>query len=220
MKRLLGRRARLTALIVTVGVAAGGVAYASIPDGGGVIHGCYKKKAGTLRVIDSTAGGLCKSSEVSLAWSQTGPQGPPGADGAQGPQGPQGPAGAIAARAASAATGASLGSFISGDLLTSLTLPAGNWAIWAHVGLSPDAGNTTEYTATCRIVAGADIDALSVLESLSTQGLKTGSEVLPLMGLASLPSGGTTELRCHDSLSQPAAWSNAKILAVQVTTIG
>ncbi len=98
MKRLLGGRARVAALIaVVVGVAAGGIAYASIPDAGGVIHGCYKKKVGTLRVVDPGAGGTCKASETSLDWSQTGPQGPPGADGAQGPpgadgaQGPPGP---------------------------------------------------------------------------------------------------------------------------------
>ena len=37
---------------VVAGLAlAGGVAYATIPDANGVIHGCYKK-SGDLRVID------------------------------------------------------------------------------------------------------------------------------------------------------------------------
>ena len=92
-------------------VLVGGVAYAAIPDSSGVINGCYQKKVGNLRVIDSSAGQSCRHSEVPISWSQTGPQGPPGpqgpkgdtgatgpkgdtgATGATGPQGPQGPAG-------------------------------------------------------------------------------------------------------------------------------
>jgi hypothetical protein len=64
---------------------AAGVAYATIPDGQGVIHACYKANKGDLRVVDD---GACASGEVPLVWNQTGPQGPPGA------QGPEGPAGA------------------------------------------------------------------------------------------------------------------------------
>ncbi len=77
------------AIIVTAGTAA--VAYAAIPGGDGVIHGCYKKEAGTLRVIDDT--GTCRPSEVALEWNQTGPQGPQGPTGPTGPDGPQGPQG-------------------------------------------------------------------------------------------------------------------------------
>lgn len=71
---------------------AGGVAYATIPDAGGVIHGCYARSGGDLRVIDSTSQG-CKQNEAPIAWSQTGPQGPKGDVGAAGPQGLQGPKG-------------------------------------------------------------------------------------------------------------------------------
>jgi hypothetical protein len=63
---------------------AAGIAYATIPDSSGVIHGCYKTQNGQLRVIDS---GACGPSETALDWSQTGPTG------AQGPTGPQGPTG-------------------------------------------------------------------------------------------------------------------------------
>jgi len=62
------RRVRLGALlVVAVGFAAGGIAYASIPDPGGVIHGCYDKKSGALRVIDA---GPCGNREVALNWNQ------------------------------------------------------------------------------------------------------------------------------------------------------
>ena len=58
-------------------ILAGGAtaAYASIPDGNGVIHGCYLKSNGNLKVIDS-ATQTCKSDEKALNWNQTGPAEP------------------------------------------------------------------------------------------------------------------------------------------------
>jgi hypothetical protein len=64
-------RSCLVALIVLVfGVAAGGIAYASIPDASGVIHGCIKTKSGALRVIDTDAGQACGSKETALDWAK------------------------------------------------------------------------------------------------------------------------------------------------------
>jgi hypothetical protein len=57
----------LTALVV----ALGGVAYATIPDSNGTIHGCFKKSNGDLRVVESSAG--CKADESSIQWNQQGP---------------------------------------------------------------------------------------------------------------------------------------------------
>ena len=65
----------------------GGLAWASIPDASGVIHGCYKNGSGDLRVVD-LATSSCKSNETSLLWNQAGALGP------QGPQGRQRPRGA------------------------------------------------------------------------------------------------------------------------------
>jgi hypothetical protein len=70
----------LTALVLT----AAGVAAASIPDPGGVIHGCRKNSDGSVRVIDSNAGQTCASGWTALNWSQTGPQGVTGATGVLG----------------------------------------------------------------------------------------------------------------------------------------
>ena len=39
--------------LVAALAAAGGVAYSSIPDAQGVIHGCYDDTTGALRVIDT-----------------------------------------------------------------------------------------------------------------------------------------------------------------------
>jgi hypothetical protein len=92
-------RRRLLAIAVgLITLVFAGVALATIPDGGGVISGCYAKSTGALRVVDSSTT-QCKGGEASLAWNQTGPQGPKGDPGPQGPtgdpgsQGPQGPKG-------------------------------------------------------------------------------------------------------------------------------
>jgi hypothetical protein len=85
-RRLLAAAAGLITLVFA------GAALAMIPDGGGVISGCYAKNGGSLRVIDSSAA-QCKSGEAALNWNQTGPQGPKGDSGPAGPQGPQGPQG-------------------------------------------------------------------------------------------------------------------------------
>jgi hypothetical protein len=78
-------RVRVVALVLGAALFGGvsaiaGTSLASIPDGSGVIHGCYEKNSGALRVID-TATSTCRSDEVATQWSQTGPQGvqgPPG----------------------------------------------------------------------------------------------------------------------------------------------
>jgi hypothetical protein len=70
-------------------VALAGTAYATIPGGDGIIHGCYAKSGGTLRVIDASVT-KCKDGETSLDWSQQGLPGPKGDPGAPGPAGPQG----------------------------------------------------------------------------------------------------------------------------------
>ena len=71
MKFLTRGRVRLALLgVVVLGLAAGGIAYASIPGSNGVIHGCYQKINGQLRVIDPGAGGTCTTSENPLDWNQ------------------------------------------------------------------------------------------------------------------------------------------------------
>ena len=57
-------------------VALGGVAYATIPDSNGTIHGCYQKNDGALRVVNDAA--ACRSSEQAIDWNQQGRPGPPG----------------------------------------------------------------------------------------------------------------------------------------------
>ncbi len=96
-KRLSRRRAvGFFGIAVALFAVAGGVAYATIPDAGGVYHACLKN--GSIRMIDSPTE-QCKATETEITWSKTGqpgpagPTGPAGAVGPAGPAGPQGPQG-------------------------------------------------------------------------------------------------------------------------------
>ena len=86
-----GRAGCLLGALVGGVLAAGAAAtIAAIPDSNGVIHGCYQKNVGNLRVIDPSGGDNCRPSEIPISWSQTGPQGRKGDTGATGATGPQG----------------------------------------------------------------------------------------------------------------------------------
>ena len=63
-------RARLVAAVaVCLAVLAGGISYASIPDGIGVLHACYKTKTGkSVRFLDTTIAPQCKSGESQITW--------------------------------------------------------------------------------------------------------------------------------------------------------
>lgn len=43
-----------------------------------VIHACYARSTGALRLIHPASGGRCRSTEGAISWNQIGPQGPPG----------------------------------------------------------------------------------------------------------------------------------------------
>ena len=80
-RKLVALAAALVALV------AGSFAFAGIPDVGGVVHTCYVKTDGKLRVIDSAAGQTCKSTENALDIDQKGPKGDPGPQGMPGVSG-------------------------------------------------------------------------------------------------------------------------------------
>ena len=93
MRTTLGSwRGRLALAVAALFAIAGGIAYASIPDAAGVIHGCYRTslddQKGQLRVVSEP--GNCRNNELPIAWSVTGPPGPPGPPGADGEDGEDG----------------------------------------------------------------------------------------------------------------------------------
>jgi hypothetical protein len=56
----MNKKTTLAAVTIPALVPIGGVAYATIPDGQGVIHACYAKSGGALRVIDASVAN-CKT---------------------------------------------------------------------------------------------------------------------------------------------------------------
>jgi hypothetical protein len=87
-------RSRLgIALVAFFGMAGvGSVAWATIPGPDRVIHACFKKSGGTLRVIDANVTS-CRSDETALDWNQAGEGGPQGLQGVPGVPGEPGPPG-------------------------------------------------------------------------------------------------------------------------------
>jgi hypothetical protein len=76
MKRIPKPSPAMVVAVVGVVIGLGGVAFATIPDSTGTIHGCYGKSNGNLRVVESASD--CRSNETALPWNQQGPPGPPG----------------------------------------------------------------------------------------------------------------------------------------------
>ncbi len=83
----LRRHVFIVALAAAMVLGLAGIAWASIPDSSGVIHGCRKNSDGSVRVIDSDLGQTCASGWTALNWSQTGPQGATGPAGVNGVSG-------------------------------------------------------------------------------------------------------------------------------------
>ena len=62
----MNKKTTLDAVTIAALVPIGGVAYATIPDGQGVIHACYAKSGGALRVIDASVAN-CKTLDAGVA---------------------------------------------------------------------------------------------------------------------------------------------------------
>jgi hypothetical protein len=119
MRYLRGRALRVCLIAGAVLAIAGGVAYATIRDGGNVYTACMLKNVGTIRLIDPSLPSTnlmshCTSLETQISWNQIGQR---GLDGPQGPQGPKGDPGA---------TGPAGLDGTDGTSVTSATLVAGD----------------------------------------------------------------------------------------------
>jgi hypothetical protein len=169
MRALPSRRVGLAALIAAaVALAAGGIAYASIPDANGVIHGCYnpngaKGTNGTgLNIID-TASASCGKSMQPITWNQKGPtggSGPAGTKGTTGAAGPTGPTGATGP--SDAYTNYSTGILIGDtDTVTvaSVTLPPGSYTLSGSVRATNSSTDSAGTDIVCRLISFGTLNA-------------------------------------------------------------
>jgi hypothetical protein len=204
----------LVLVAIAGGALLGGAAYATIPDGGGVIHGCYAKSGGSLRVVDDTVTN-CKSGETSLQWGVQGPQGPQGPQGAQGPQGPQGAQGPQGQQGPAGPSDAYLAT--SGTLgipkntlvqVVQLSLPAGSYAVYGTLNLF-DINNDATVQCWTRTNGNKIFNAWEKVE---------GFESIPVAGAIALANGGTVDVACttgDDDLGS----ETAQLVAVKVDAL-
>jgi len=99
LSRVVARRlVRVAVLSVALLGLAGGIAYATIPDGSHVYTACMLKATGTVRLIDASLPSHdlrshCTAWEEQISWNQQGQPGTPGLQGPKGDTGLQGPKG-------------------------------------------------------------------------------------------------------------------------------
>ena len=208
-----GRAVRAVVVAFAAALAAAGIAYASIPDSSGVIHGCYAKTSGgttpgTLRVIDTGLGQSCGLNEVALSWNQqgvkgaTGPEGPTGATGAQGvpgqkgpsgPQGPTGPSGTSHGYTFNGwvAGGVTLDTYSKKQVGAITSLPPGTYMVVAEGSVENLGGDAS---ADC-VLLGNNLD-------FDYTGMKTDGGYRNPFGLAAavyVSGVGTIEVDCSSS---------------------
>jgi hypothetical protein len=225
----VSKKVGMLGIFMVIGLALGGVAFATIPDSNGVIHGCYKPN-GDLSVIDT--GDSCKQRETPLNWNQTGPQGAqgvqgekgekgdkgepgaqglPGNDGQPGGPGPQGPAGISRGYQVSVPIGGTLGSGTS--VQTSLALPAGKYLVFAKANAFLTHANQP---VQCFLISpfGGQLDMILVVSPVD------GNFVIPVAmeGRTDLQVGVQVQFGCG-SVDGAAAVHNLKLTAIAVDNL-
>jgi hypothetical protein len=229
LRKLVSHARRNVVAYIALGialVAAGGVAYSSIPDPQGVIHGCFNDTRGALRVIDSPSAS-CDAGETALDWNQQGPQGPPG-------------------------TALTYGRSVAGPVnlpdaghvktISTLTVPRGSYAIFAkaeggltvpsfacpqgtdviYCNLLHNERRLASTTFGCTVQAGPSSDlgranliaganALSAVDTVAAELLHTFTDA----------TGNTISLRClqYGGGKWPARITNARLIAMKVDRV-
>jgi hypothetical protein len=200
------------------------------------IHGCVRTTDGRLRIAATcTAGtetdlswnqegppgpqGLQGQQGLQGPKGDIGPRGYTGLIGLTGPAGPTGPKGGTGATGAtgpsdsyygwansSANEGTPIAKGIWQPLTTSLSLPAGAYAITARVDI-----RTVNFSAVqCRMSAGFDTD--HTYDISYEHGMKT----LVLELTMSYPSPTSVLVRCMDTLNGDGTWTTVRVQAIKV----
>jgi hypothetical protein len=216
--KIKGTRATAATLAALLLLSAG-VAYASIPDQGEVIHGCYKTSDGKLRVIDPGAGDSCNSSETVIDWNQKGPQGPTGPQGLQGVAGPTGPSGAQGPQGIQGTQGNPGPSGVSHAYLAStntFTISGGNGVFPTTVlQFNAQAGN---YVVSVNgELSGAAFECSINAAGVAAQFVQTGGR-FAVTAVASLANNGSITFDCWTPNSTGVLFKTY-LLAVRVDAI-
>lgn len=174
------RHALVAGAAVLVGVSGGAVAIAAVPSSDGTISAC-RSAFGILRVIDADEGERCRRGEEPLSWNQ---------------QGPPGPSALPTARTAADAGFVRVTSDDGLQSVLQIELPAGSWALYAKGYVEVFPSDTLMNETTCDLADGTFVFDRSMVRN------ERANAVVPiaLTNVASLPSGGTVELRCSSNV--------------------
>lgn len=212
--------------------ALGGGAWAAIPGPEGIIHGCYNRHNGAVRVIDTATRQRCRRRESELDWDEVGPPGPRGGAGKTGKTGPTGKTGLTGKTGAPGSPGApgvsnaySVGQ--SGSVALSptpvsvlaMTVPSGNYVVTASAKLTnTDTGAGATEQGMCEIKnvssGGSEASAVAAIPFTSSFA---AAETIPLDGTAVGPT--QLEMSCERPSAGAVSVSGAQIVAVQVTNL-
>jgi hypothetical protein len=207
MKGRLIRPAVVALAIVGALLVAGGIAYATIPDASGMIHGCYNKTQGSLRVIDSDKAQTCSNGEAPLNWSQTGPQGIQGPKGDTGPTGPS-DVWSVDGCCAVLKNIAPFKTWVT--VATTSTLPAGSYSVESEIEIENVLSSYTAYA--CDLV---DSEA-NIYQD--TRFSSADWVTIPDQAVITLANPDTISLECF--ADQPGAEAfNWKLAAIKVGTV-
>jgi hypothetical protein len=181
--------ASFLALAIAAGTFA---ASASVPDPGGVIHGCYRKSDGRVRVIDTGKGRKCKNTERSVEWNERGRRGRVGPEGDRGPQGEQGPQGVpgLTSPNVTLFTDTTLVNGVGPTLqVFSWSQPAGTvWnELWVRTTVSTPAGDCDSLSDTGGFGVRYELNGVSVLQQWGSSS--PGTFTFPPRGSEHLSEG-------------------------------
>jgi hypothetical protein len=203
-------RSKELAVLVAGAVAAlalGSFAVAGVPDGGGVVHGCYEKESGKLRVTDTATNQpkACTSKEIGLDWNQKGERGPSNAYSAS-----------RTYRAVPAQDNYA-------TIVTSTTdLPAGQYVVSAKVVVSATGLNVAPTGVNCALVlsggnGGTGDHGYGTVSSNASGWVLVTTLSMQMDSGDWLANGGKAWVACDAPVALDAR--NTKITAIQVASL-
>jgi|1186.fasta_scaffold181205_1 hypothetical protein len=183
-------------------LAVGSFALAAIPDGG-IIHGCYKKDTGALRIYDNATNlpKACTDKEAALDWNQQG--------------------GASNAYSRVAAYTQVPGSS-TWTTVASRAVPAGKYVLSAKVYVRPGGLNTPSSIVGCALRVADGAGGLSDYSYATVSSDGSGDVLVATIALANnnttvLANGGAVSVECESP--QPIEARQVKLTALQVASL-
>ena len=178
------------------GLAAAGIAYASIPGADGVITGCAAKSSGTLRVIDAQTAN-CSQKEIRLDWNE---------------QGPRGPSDAFVFAQNNSFGSVNISTGTPAPIGVQLNLPAGSFIIDASIGFAINSGVETTIVVGCRL--GAPNTSIRTTEGKGQVTGLSGFGTIPLGAAVTLAAPETVSVICQaegDARTQPSTMTAIQV---------